>query len=309
LYKARQFRDAERILTIAIKLDPSQTDARRWLAATYHDIGAMDNALKQLAVIAEQAPTDPRPHRLMGLIHKDFEAYGKAIDEYRESLKRDSDQPDEQQILVELAECLLHERRHVEAMETLGRCPRSGRVLTLEAECRYAQGDAASAGKLVDEAMKLEPKQLAAMQMRATLDMEANDAESAVRILRQAVQDYPKDFRLRYQLARAYQRLGEQESAQEQLDTMQELRKLRLRFTELHKQAIAEPANVEIRYQLGVVAGQLDEPELAQSWFTATLGMDPKHAGAREALQDTSAQSASPPKDGVDNSGLDRPGS
>ncbi len=119
LYKARQFRDAERILTTAIKLDPSQTDARRWLAATYHDIGAMDDAIKQLVVVAEQAPKDPRPHRLMGLIHKDFEAYGKAIDEYRESLKRHPDQPDEPQIQVELAECLILERRHVEAQETL----------------------------------------------------------------------------------------------------------------------------------------------------------------------------------------------
>jgi len=145
LYKGRQFRDAERILSTAIRLDPSQTDAHRWLAALYYDIGAMGRALEQLRAVADQAPDDPRPHRLRGLIHKDFENYAEAVNDYRESLRRGPDQPDKNDVLVELAECLVKLRRHPEALETLGQCPRSAETLSLQAECQYAQGDAARA--------------------------------------------------------------------------------------------------------------------------------------------------------------------
>jgi tetratricopeptide (TPR) repeat protein len=75
LYKAKRFRDAQRILLGAVELDPANTDARRWLAALDYDIGMMDHALEQLQAVAEQAPDDPRPARLRGLIYRDFEKY------------------------------------------------------------------------------------------------------------------------------------------------------------------------------------------------------------------------------------------
>ncbi len=295
LCRLKRYREAQGILTTAVKLDPSLTDARRWLAAVYHDIGAMDDALEELAVIAEQAPNDPRPHRLRGLIFKDFENYRDAIPAYRESLGRDPNQPDRPEILFELAECLVKQRQYREALETIRLAPRSANLLALEAECRWAQGDKGEARRLVDEALELDPKHLDAMRLKATLDLEENKVESAVRVLCRAVEHHPKDFRLRYQLARAYQRLGEADLAEEQLDIEEELRQFRKRFTELHKEAIANPANAETRYQLGLVAQQLDEPELARDWFVASLGMDPDHAGAREALEAIAAKP--PPKD------------
>lgn len=41
LYRLRKFRDAERILNLALERDPAQLDARRCLAALYCDLGAM----------------------------------------------------------------------------------------------------------------------------------------------------------------------------------------------------------------------------------------------------------------------------
>lgn len=285
LYKAKQFRDAQRILTTAIKLDPANTDARRWLAATYYDVGAMDHALIHLQVVAGQAPADPRPYRLMGLIYKDYENYSRAVVEYRESLRRDPHQPDRAEILTELAECLVKEQKHGEALETLGRCPRSAPTLKLRAECHYAQGDTPGARNLVGEALGLEPAHLGALQLRAMIELDSNDTASAIRTLRQAVEYHPKEFRVRYQLARAYQQLGQTELAQEQVEAMQALRPLRMRFTELHEQAIEDSTDAEIRYELGVVAGELGKPELARLWLTAALGMDPDHEAARQALQ------------------------
>ncbi len=205
LYKARRLRDADRILTTAVELDPSQTDAHRWLAALYYDVGAMGHALEQLKIVAEQAPADPRPNRARGLIDKDFERYDEAIGEFRESLRRDPDQAGKQEILAEMAECLVKLRRYREAIEALDPCPRSARSLWLQAECSYAQGDKAAAGRDLAEALRLAPKHLDALQLRATIDQEAGDLESAVRALRQAVEYYPKEYKVRYRLAQLYQ--------------------------------------------------------------------------------------------------------
>jgi tetratricopeptide (TPR) repeat protein len=299
LYKAGRFRDADRILTRAVQLDPSQTDAHRWLATLYYDIGAMGHALAQLKIVAEQAPADPRPSRTSGLIDKDFEKYDEAIAEYRESLRRDPDQAGKHEILVEIAECLVKLRRYAEALQTLDPCPRSAHSLWLQAECSYAQGDKAAAGSLLAEALQLTPNHLDALHLRATIDQEAGNLESAAGVLRQAAEYYPKEYKVRYRLAQLYQRLGRAESAREQNEAMAELRTLRNRFSDLHEKAIAEAANVELRYELGTLAVRLDKPELARTWFLAALGLDPDHQGARLALQAMSRKTSEPAAKGV----------
>jgi tetratricopeptide (TPR) repeat protein len=285
LYRTRQFRDAQRILTIALQLDPSQTDAHRWLAALSYDIGAMNHAIGHLDVVAQQDPKDPRPHRLMGLIHKDFEEYQKAIAAYRESLRRNPNHADKDAVLFELAECQFKQQQPAEALETLAKCASSGPTLCLQAECRRALGDRAAAQKLVDESLRRDPESLNTLYLKGQIALEAGELAAAVDVLSKAVQRYPKEWRPRYALATAYRKLGDQDQAASQLKIVEELRGLRDRFTKLHTQAIKNADDVDLRYQLGELARQLDKPLLAVSWFEAALALDPQHEKARQALQ------------------------
>ena len=83
-----------------------------------------------------------------------------------------------------------------------------------------------------------------------------------------------------------------------QLDAMQRLRDQWQQFTQLHQQAIGEPTNAETRFQLGLLARELDKRELAVDWFAAAVGLDPQHAAARQALQEmANPTGASPPSD------------
>lgn len=289
LYRARQFRDAEKILSAAVQLDPSQTDAHRWLAALYYDIGAMGRALEQLAIVAEQAPEDPRPHRLRGLIRKDFEQYDKATAEYRESLRRDPNQPDRQEVLVELAESLLRQGRDEEALEVLHDATPSADVLSLEARCQWNRGEKEAASKRVGDALKLAPAHLDALELQAAIELDAGDAAAAVKTLSLAAKHHPKQYEVHYKLAQAYERLGKRDLAQKEIKAMRESREIRTRFAKLHEQAIADATNAGIRYELGQVALEFGRPELARSWFLATLAMDPDHAGARQALRNVPA--------------------
>lgn len=285
LYRARMLRDAPRILERAIELDPSAIDARRWLAAAYYDTGAMLNALKVLETIAEQEPDDPRPNRLRGLIHKDLEAYTRAARDYRESLRRAPNQPDKDAIRAELAECLIKRRKHAEALGVLADCPETAQTLTLRAECHHAQQDYETAAKLVNKALQLAPDHLGALMQSALLDIDAGNAEKAAETLRRAIEHHPKDYKLRFQLIRAYRALGRQDLAAEQAKPMQELRELRSRFADLHTQAMNDIDNADIRYELGVAAEQFEKPVIARDWFKAALALDPEHALARQALQ------------------------
>jgi tetratricopeptide (TPR) repeat protein len=113
-----------------------------------------------------------------------------------------------------------------------------------------------------------------------------------VEYLTEAVDANPRDFRLRYKLGQAYQQLGRLDLAEKHLAVMGELRSLRRRFTDLHTEAITRPGDVEVRYQLGVVASQLDMPDIARHWFVVVLGMSPDHTDAREALESLETEHA-----------------
>ena len=138
-----QGRHLEAINVFRTLLDesPEQLDARRLLAASLYDIGAMDPAMVQLALIAQRDPADPRPHRLRGLIQKDFRTVPAAVEDYRESLRRDPHQPDDAQIRRELAECLVRIHQYEQASEMLADLDESAKGCALAAECELALGN------------------------------------------------------------------------------------------------------------------------------------------------------------------------
>jgi tetratricopeptide (TPR) repeat protein len=295
LYRAKQFRDATRILNDAIRMDPQQTDAHRWLAATYYDLGAMNHAIGHLATVARQAPNDARPHRLIGLIQKDYEEYRKAIEAYRECLRRGPSPAAKDEVLLELAECQVKQQQHDEALQTLRNCPSSAQSFWLQAECQRALGDKPAAQRLLDQALRRDPKHLQAMYLKGMLELEAGQAEAAAAVLEKAVAAYPKEWRPRYSLAMACKRLGDEQRAAEHLELVEQVRRLRDRFTDLHNQAIKDPDDADLRYELGVVARELDKPLLAISWFEAALALEPDHAAAlRELTRPTQAAEACP---------------
>jgi tetratricopeptide (TPR) repeat protein len=155
----------------------------------------------------------------------------------------------------------------------------------LQAECRRAQGAKAAAEKLVDEALRLEPKHLNAWYLKGQLALEAGQAAAAVEALRKAVECDSKHWRSRYALGMAYRRLGDVRRSAEELKATEELRKLWDRFAALHTQAIKDANNADLRYELGQTAQRLDKTELAVSWFQAALALDPEHKQAQAALQ------------------------
>jgi tetratricopeptide (TPR) repeat protein len=295
LYQVGQFREAIGLLVQAAEADPDAVDAHRWLALAYDDLGLTSHAMAHLKRIAELVPDDPRPHRLMGLIEKDGEQYEAAAADYRESLRRQARQFDREQILLELAECEIKQRRRYEAaLETLAQCAPSPNRWAAEAECHYAAGRAAEAHRLLDQALKEAPAHLPGLLLKATIAMGEGNAKLAVDLLSAAVVAYPKDYTAQFKLSQAYRRVGNDAQADKHGQIANDIKRVREEFSELHGTAAAEPANAAVRWRLGVLARELDRADLARVWFRAALAIDPRRNKAPRNLAEEESRGSQP---------------
>ena len=285
-----RYHEAEQVLLEAIAVDPSNIEARRWLAASYYDIGAVDLAMEQLAIVSQQAPDDPRPNRLRGLIQKDFERYQGAIEDYTEALRRTSVEDVRQEILPELAECQVRQHLFGDAEKTLSEASVTADSLVLQARCAQAADRPDTVASLIEQALLREPANLEALLFQAEILLDRNDLLKAVDILEKAVAAWPMEPQPRYQLLNVFRRLGKHTEADAMSVEMQRIQKLNEEFTALHELAFADTRNAEIRFRLGEVSVKLDKLELADLWYTAALGIEPDHLAARIALQKLRAE-------------------
>ena len=284
-YRMHQFVDAERMLLQALEHDADNSDARRWLASTYYDLGAMSLALEHLGIVGINNPTDGRPSRLRGLIHKDFEQFGEAIPEYQEALRRELIPKERQAVVLELADCLVHQLRFDEALTTLESASDSAEALAIQASCYLALGNTTTAIAKADAALKQNPALRSAILSKAAIFLESDRAEEVVPLLEEAVKTYPNDFEVLFQLIKAWRLTGRTEQADSQAPKLAELEQLIDEFAALNKQTFNDLDNAELRCQLGRLAIKLDRPALAGSWFQAALAINPQHAEARQLLE------------------------
>ena len=273
----------------ALKREPDNLMARRWLAAGAYDLGSVGMAAEELLKVAEGDPRDGRAHRLLGLIEKDREQFAPAVDFYREALRRQPDAPDRNEILEELGDCLLKLNRFDEALAALEDLPETVSVLNLRATCQAGLGEADAQATSLARARDLAPthlKTLVASAARATAD---GDLDGTVRWLSAAVQHHPHDSQSHYLLAQALERLGEGERAKEQFQLFEQWQAVEQDFTELHNSASADVSNANLRLRLGDLALKLAKPELAETWYRAALALDPRLEGARRGLDRVSS--------------------
>jgi tetratricopeptide (TPR) repeat protein len=285
-YHLGNLREAIRILSVAVQADPDNIDAHRWAAAACYDIGAMDQAQRHLQRVAELAPDDPRPNRLRGLIHKDFERYDLAAAEYREALRRHPGPDHWDEVRIELADCLRREGQFAEALAVLEPCAATPDADALRAECELALERPEPAAQLVRRALDKDPQHRDALLVQADIVLQAGDAARAAEFLERAVEAHPRDDLVRYRLAQVYRRLGRDAQAEEQAAAMRELRELGKQFTKLHERAFNDVSDPQLRYEIGVMANQLGRPLLARGWFEAALTLDPGHQASRDALRE-----------------------
>ena len=283
-YEGGRLGDALKLLDQSLKLDPDEVEAHRWFGIVLYDLGLTGPAMEHLNRVAEVEPRNGRPHRLIALMLADRRDYDAAVAAYQDSLNRDPDQPDADEIQKEWAGCLFAQHRYDEALEIVGSCQPSAEGLLLQAQCHYAKANIAQAEALADAALQLDPDDPATLAFKATLVGESGDAQAAAKLLARAVQRKPQDYHLRYRLVQAYRRIGENDEAAKINEGLEELRQAGEEYRQLLQQADADFSDLALRYRIAALAQQLGFTDAAGNWLRAAQMLETSLAGSKPTV-------------------------
>lgn len=275
----------------ALRVDGEYIPAHQWMGVLYYDLGAMDKAMVHLQAVSRLSPSDYRPDRLMGLMNRDYERPEIAIPHYQESLRRAPQQPDANEVRMEMAECHLKLREYEVALKVLDQCAESSKKLLLRARCLLNVGLLDEARQLAKSLLNIQDTQrVEALQLNAEIALADSNSEQAANLLRKAIEADPYNHSVRTQLAQVLGRLGQTEASREQTEQAKQLQEVWQKFSDLQIEAIDRPTDFEIRFEIGQLASKLGKPQLAEVWFKAALAINPGMRAAADALREMAYQ-------------------
>ena len=175
-------------------------------------------------------------------------------------------------------------REYQEAKRYLELVTVKANVLALRAECDYNLGDLGIALEQLQRSLEMDPFQRDAILLTGTIQVQDKQYNQAIGTILKGLESNPKDDQLMYKLAEAYRGVGDSKNAEKYIALSDELRQKRERFSKLNTDAIAEPTNIEMRFELGQLAEEIDKPELAVIWYQAVLQLDPMNEEAAKNI-------------------------
>lgn len=274
---------AEPLLVESLKQFARNVNAHRWLGVIYYDLGAMDRAETHLIEVSQLDPNDYRALRLLGVLAKDYENYAPAIGHYQLALTRNPPKEIREEILLDLADCMIRQRENETALKVLNDATPSLERSVKQAECHYNAGRREEAIKLLDDVLAQSAQHFQALLLRGDIAMVAGDLKRAVDLLDRAVQVQPYDHIARLKFSQALSRSGQTERFKKELERADELKGLRERFAKLHEQAIAKPYDIDTRRQLASTAKSLGRVDLEEVWLQAVQALEKRPADAPES--------------------------
>jgi tetratricopeptide (TPR) repeat protein len=210
-FRLGELRQAANLLDFVVQQRPDDIDSHRLLASLYFDLGAMGQAAYHAKEVARLDLEDGRAHRLIGSINKDFRNIHDAAIAYREALGRRLSPAARAEVVRELAELLVDDLgQHREALDVLAQCPAEFAempdIWVLRANCLWQlSADKSEATRLADAALAVQPDMPMALLLRAQLYLHYEQPEPAIALLERARRQDPFDYKIRSQLAGAYQ--------------------------------------------------------------------------------------------------------
>jgi tetratricopeptide (TPR) repeat protein len=275
----KQSYHAEQAFTSVLTEQPDHIEAHRGLAVIYFDQGALNRALAHLEKVAELDPSDGRPHRLIGLIHKDLEHYGPAAEAYQEALRRGIRGQNLATVRQEWAECLVKQAKFAAALTVLEQFEPlpddAALVEALRAECLAGLGQTDQAQAVLDRALEFSPQSGELLLQRAKLYLHTHQPKAAIPLVQRALRTNPHDYGSRYHLVLAYRAGGQRTEANEQQRLLDQTQHDLAKFSELNREAGKRPWDASVREQLVALSEKLGKREMADMWRQAAAACPP----------------------------------
>lgn len=234
-----------------------------------------------------QADSIP-PRLLRATLYGKSELWAEAIGDYRRILEL---APDHVEARLKLAQALLNVNEVDEAQTQYEQCRAADRenavALLGLARCQARLGNPEAAEALLSQiptdGMK-PPLHAQVLAERGELALRARDYPRASRLFQQSLEKVPLQSIVHYSLAKTLESLGEKEEAREHFELSQSIRQRQVQVEKLTQQVAKETERADLRFEIGTLLRIDGNAEEAAYWFTTTLRIDPRHAGAHRAL-------------------------
>ena len=257
-----------------LKDNPNSANAHRWLGQIFYNLGACDTARAHLNKLIEFEPRDYLAHALIGHMAFDFEDFQLAVENYRKALELTP--PDaipaevHQEVLRNLGRSLIGQNNLTEALKILDTAePDHALVLALKADCHRGLGNTEKARALLEQSLGRDPHERVAVLLQVDMAIDQRQTAAVIAPLTNLLSKAPHDTACRYQLAQAWQRLGQPEKYKQEMARHDKSQKLKQELTEKNLEANRAPDNAEVRDRLAELCDALGKSELATMWRRA----------------------------------------
>ena len=266
LYHLGRLDEAQMLFSRLAAEQPRLVAARRWRAAIAYDLGELREAIDELERLLELAPGDWAAHRMLGRIYQqDLHQYEPATRNLRRALEGNPPEGARQELLVALARSLIEQADYEHAVDALESADDDVEVLSQRAECCWNLGRRGEARAILTRARNIDAGSRDVLMLESRWDLEENEPGAAIGKLREILDRDPHDFPCRYQIALAFQRLGDRAASRNELRRMQESRAFRDNLAELSVQVerLGDPA---VREQIADLFRGAGMNEHSQTW-------------------------------------------
>ncbi|MCL4202856.1 MAG: tetratricopeptide repeat protein [Pirellulaceae bacterium] len=274
--------------------DPQETRAdeiSEALVRGYFGNLRFSDAERVLTAWQTDYPDDAEPHFLRGYFYEAFYRYKDAVAEYELGLVKAPGRTDGR---LRLSGVLVRQEDYARAERELARCldeqPLDLQVRTEWAAYLFAVGRGDEAHHELRQVLIRAPDNPEALRLMGQIELAAGRPEEAFRWLLPAAEKTPCDTSVRQALGQALQVAGRADEAAPHFRYVEEAERELRHLDVWLPQVLENPADVSLRYKIGVTVLRYRSPPDGLRWLRTVLEIDPDHVETHRALADYYAQ-------------------
>jgi tetratricopeptide (TPR) repeat protein len=243
------------------------------------------DALRVLTAWETDFPHDAEPHVLRGKLAATMLAWAESSQHYSRALELEPRRPDAR---LGLARALMRIGQAEQAESHLENLVQ-GTDDNPEAELLYAQslvkqGKADEAEQALKDLLGRDPGQIEALLELGNLFLAAGRSDEALEYLQEAVDRKPENREIVYAYGKALQAQGQSEEATACFKFVDEATKPLIELKGLMNRLLANPADLELRFQVAYITWKYRSREEGEKWFRSLLKLAPDHEPTHAAL-------------------------
>jgi predicted Zn-dependent protease len=145
-------------------------------------------------------------------------------------------------------------------------------------------GHLAEAKQSARKLLELAPRNVDAQILLGGILLALQEYDAAIESLTAAVAHRPRQMTARYNLARALMARGRESEAKPHLDFVAAAQGPLERLDDMVLQAVANPQDAALRYEIGSILWKFRSPDDAARWMRSVLMLERGHRGAHLVL-------------------------